>query len=1456
MNKLLILRTFLIVTQLLIFASCGFVEDDPVAGTAVLEVSDLESDCEVDTERIKNIFSEDVKADIVCIEQQLDLFRYVRRQNQDLLTKPDIEKFIRQFFEEDQQDDIISGLDLLFQLNTLILRDKPDQMQVKNIEPFFELLRVVNKRAVTIFDNIEVMQKLKADEVELFRKRRKVLEEEFIALSKEILGLVKNANGPSQSINIQKFIEELSKDVDGFEDFQKLISSLLFVKKLFLGGDRNFINSNELLRAFELFPIFAFRGFDVYLQKEEFFNTQGEYYESIADNIEVLVRNVYEHQNEEFILTVTDIHNFIDELYKESDDDSDGSDEGIFSIFRNSEGDSPSKKEERDILKNIVRSFKRDIIGGDTEVFNYSEVEKTVALIIIGARTFENVTKLSDLVEDINDKTPEERVIIRGSFVKTFSELSKKARELIVGNTDFPKRMRLLKFIQSIAEDTDYIDLDKELLNSLFSMKVAVVGGTREILTNEELKNGLIDGEAISKLFYDLNYRAQDYSDKSDQQIFNFFVAQARGLKALLYSETDDAGKPINLPNIISLEDIRSIAEIFFDEDEQGKIDALVNLVDNFIKNFLVINDRSTIDLNELKVTTDTAIIGLKALEFVGYHQEVKDRVSKTCGELKSQDACMDFIKTTKEEYNKKLSEVKESITIALSNQNFLNKEVELNAFLEDLSRSSDLFDLNTQILIKGAKLKPGLTGGNQTTLNKDEVTYLSTKFMELGSIAYDGLITDFDSIENDLDLYKIFLNLVKNFKSLTYKFDDENTSYFSISQILEFAKDLIDEAYENDDDPNKEKPIDPTKFKWTIIDFVERILVKNKRAYFDSTRDLKPEFINPDVCRTTIDGKLIPDDAIVDYTCQANTFNPQQTRDKNKSSCVIKSYNNTPVSPNADVRYSCQSLQFPPACWIVKINNQEIDPLTPITDGKDYGNALLKYECSEYKFNEDGSLEDEKVPFTFNKQMVDEADLEFTQKAMMNTFDVVQRALETMIFADVTYDDFKDDVLEKTQGPVTGDMIKYGRLPEYELIEDDDHFKYLKSSFIKVAENFKYFRDETSYPVYLATDKTIRKKPGFTGVVLWRYLLEQVVIAYGPLKDRKEPEITKGFTTEAVNNFLLGVKSILLELELWTSNFKTFGGNVLLLADLFQNRSDGTLTVSIDEATEFVELLFASGSLSTQMYDYMVDVACKDQLEPRVINGVEKTAVKSDCVRRQFFETLFNRQNHPRFSDLPDMSKYLPRLKQYYDNDRSPNKQNSYDYVRGVETFSRDVESLDILDKTPWLTSDFTLVLGAMLNIESTFIRFDLDDSNILDFDELENALFSVYNGGIINIANLCGWTTRFSKTVFMYLIKFGKSPPTQDGGLTVAALDLVYKWYFDETTADRLAIGKLLKSLKEENDKKTTAGDDEEVKQCEEQSEELLNVGMDDVNQVINGLENNNAFNNGLDIPSFPGF
>ena len=1291
----------------MLLSSCSFVEDDPVADTRILEVDELQNSCEIDAERIKEILNEDVSVEINCIESNLDKFRYVKRQNQDVLSESDIERFIRKYFPEQDQDDIVEGLGLLFQLNTLLLRDNPRQMKQENIKPFFELLRVINKRAIVIFGYVELMDKITADEVELFNQLSKKLKVEFNFLAQEVLDIVQQAEGAPQSINVREFIEKLTEDIDGFSDFKKLLKSLLFVKKLFLGGERETLNSNELVRLFNLFPDLSYLGFDTYLQKEEFFKSTGEYYERIASNIENLVKNVFEHQNEVTILTTEDLYNIIDELYETIDDD--GNEKGRFVIFQNSNGDAPSKDEEKQILKDIVKSFKRDIIGGDPQKFSSRDVEITVALIVIGARTFENVTKLSDLVKDIDLKTPEERVVLRGRFVKTFFELSKRAKELINGNTDLPENMKLLKFIQSIAEDTDYIDIDEELLNSIFSLKVAVVGGTREVLKIDEFEKALTDAESISKLFYDLNYRSVDYADKSDQQKFNFFAAQAQGLRDLYFNENidnDPSKKPINISNIISLEDIQSLAEIFFDKDDEHdkeKIDALVNLVDNFFNNFLI-NEKGSIDLEELKTTTDMAIIGLRALEFVGYHSDVKDKVQHNCEKLKAQDKCSDMTAVKKKDYINKLKTLNNIITKTLGRDSFLNKEVELQKFLAELDRSRALIDFNTELLSEGIMLKTVVTGGNQTTLKKDELKYLTDKIEDIGSLAFDGLITDFDSIEENIDLYKIFLGLANDFESLVYPYEDENTFYFSIKQILGFTKLIIEESDISD-------PINPENFKRTIIDFSERVLLG------------------------------------VD-------------RDK---------------------------LSYPSAC--------QPDPDKP-----------GKFKCSE-----------DDPPGSEN------IDLDFTKKAMDKLFVIARESIETMIFADATYDNFAD-LLESRKDSIKPGELVYGKLPEYDLIRDQAHLTFLQKSFSRVAEKFKYFRDDTSFPIYMRTDETYRRKPGFTGIVLWRYLLQYVVIAYGEEKDRTDPYATDGFATEMLNDFLVGVKSILLELDLWTSNFETFGGNILLLADLFQNRSDGTLKVSIDEATEFVELLFTAGTLSTQMYDYMVEVACKDHLEIVYENGKEKTAIKSDCARRQFFETMFNRQNHINFSSLPDMSKYLPRLKEYYDQDKSPNKQNSYDYVRGVETFSRDVPNLDVLDITPWETGDFTLVLGAMLNIESTFIRFDLDNSNILDFDELEYALYNVYNEGIINIASLCGWTRRFSKTVFMYLIKFGKSPPTSDYGATVAALDLIYKPYFKNTRADRLAIGKLLKSLKEENDKQQ--GDDAEPTVCNEDNLEALQI------------------------------
>ncbi|EQC51025.1 hypothetical protein M901_2665, partial [Bacteriovorax sp. DB6_IX] len=63
------------------------------------------------------MFEEIIKRDLECVKTQLDKFKFVRSVNPDLLSEADIQRFIRKFF--DDPEDIVDGLNLLFQLNTL-----------------------------------------------------------------------------------------------------------------------------------------------------------------------------------------------------------------------------------------------------------------------------------------------------------------------------------------------------------------------------------------------------------------------------------------------------------------------------------------------------------------------------------------------------------------------------------------------------------------------------------------------------------------------------------------------------------------------------------------------------------------------------------------------------------------------------------------------------------------------------------------------------------------------------------------------------------------------------------------------------------------------------------------------------------------------------------------------------------------------------------------------------------------------------------------------------------------------------------------------------------------------------------------------------------------------------------------------------------------------------------------
>ncbi len=127
--------------------------------------------------------------------------------------------------------------------------------------------------------------------------------------------------------------------------------------------------------------------------------------------------------------------------------------------------------------------------------------------------------------------------------------------------------------------------------------------------------------------------------------------------------------------------------------------------------------------------------------------------------------------------------------------------------------------------------------------------------------------------------------------------------------------------------------------------------------------------------------------------------------------------------------------------------------------------------------------------------------------------------------------------------------------------------------------------------------------------------------------------------------------------------------------------------------------------------------------------------------------------------------------------------------FLIGVEGFARDIPD----PKIPMNKRDLTLLLGAMINIETTFLRFDRNNDNIIDNSELDSA-FEVYEEAIFSIARLKPDQRKYTKSIFLYMVKNMEIPKT---GSWLDSVKFMYfhMWESRKTIhAKRLNIGTLL--------------------------------------------------------------
>ncbi len=266
--------------------------------------------------------------------------------------------------------------------------------------------------------------------------------------------------------------------------------------------------------------------------------------------------------------------------------------------------------------------------------------------------------------------------------------------------------------------------------------------------------------------------------------------------------------------------------------------------------------------------------------------------------------------------------------------------------------------------------------------------------------------------------------------------------------------------------------------------------------------------------------------------------------------------------------------------------------------------------------------------------------------------------------------------------------------------------------------------------------------------------------------------------TADEFAKFLLDTKPILVELKLWSPTFQTFARNAMLLADLFQQQSNGDQKININEATEYLGMLLTAVEISGK-FSTNLSTLCDYGL-----NSDDPLFAKN-CYNENFYDSILYKLKY---------KKSLPRLAKYFE---TVSKTESMDYLLGVEGFARDIDTPSV----PVNRRDSTLIMGALINIESTFIRFDKNVDNVIDYNELSDA-FLVYKPSIIELAGLKGDQVKYAKGIFLYMVSKMTIPKTGSWleNAEFAAFDscIQTEWcrltFMEKIQAKRLNIGKLL--------------------------------------------------------------
>ena len=487
------LRPHLIIISVfcLLFASCGYFSDEPVPGGEVYENGQMTPACNFNPDELENILEQDVEFQIKCLEAHFrDFIKFVRVENRQYVTEHELGTFVRRFFHENSSH-IIKSLKFLFELNMLLLNDNRDQISQDNIGPLFKLMIEANKSAIIITKTLKEIDNTN------YWDSRVILEKSFEDLAGSILGIIETRNTRDLGLNLKEFLLDMKDRFESFTLTEEMINNGLFVKKLFLGGEKEILTSAETRQLLVKAPKLIMLGIDFFFVDEKNFKNAEDLYGFYGHLLDELEKLFHPMEEDTFLFNTRHLLDLADEM----------TDEDLDKIK----------------YEKLINAFKSDILGGNKTQFSFGNLLASSNLVkgfLHGYRFYRHYTEAT---KDLDQMDLAKRLELNQDLHKKLLRVLGSLEPVMINNSHVPERMDAQKFFLTVKEVFDEnIKMDADVIKALFSAKVLLLGGDKETLTKSEFSLLHSKVENLGGVGFDLLHIPMKLL-KSDEEKYKFF---------------------------------------------------------------------------------------------------------------------------------------------------------------------------------------------------------------------------------------------------------------------------------------------------------------------------------------------------------------------------------------------------------------------------------------------------------------------------------------------------------------------------------------------------------------------------------------------------------------------------------------------------------------------------------------------------------------------------------------------------------------------------------------------------------------------------------------------------------------------------------------------------------------------------------------------------------------------